>query len=128
MPYASFSCSLTGVDLKNAQAKLRYLSSGAEKQQKRQSEKKKLMMQSAERHESNAAKLCKSIHSSPDRPLLEDTYPDLNKAIDELVTAGAGADMRHGTDALNSCKTLYDPCAGLLEKGYGLFRQALYLQ
>ena len=55
-------------------------------------------------------------------------YPDLNQAIVELATAGAGADRRCRTDVLNVCKTLDDLRAGLLKEGYILSRQALYLR
>ena len=60
------------LDLKQAEAKLRYLLSDAAKQKKRRAEKKTLVMQLAGENESNAAKLRKFTHSSTGRPPLED--------------------------------------------------------
>ena len=68
------------------------------------------------------------MHSSAGRPPLEDTYPQLHKAIVQLATAGGGADSRRQTDVLNACKTLDDLRAALLKEGYTLSRQALYLR
>ena len=116
------------LELKQSEAKLPYLISDAEKQKKRCTEKKTLLMQFAGQNESNATKVCKLTHSCPGRPPLEDMYPDLNQAIVELATAGAGADRRRRTDVLNVCKTLDDLRAGLLKEGYILSRQALYLR
>ena len=45
-----------------------------------------------------------------------------------MATAGAGADRRRRTDVLNVCKTLDDFRVGLLNEGYILSRQALYLR
>ena len=60
------------LELKQSEAKLRYLISDAEKQKKRRAEKKALVMQFAGQSESNAAKVRRFTHSSPDRPSLED--------------------------------------------------------
>ena len=86
------------LELKQSEAKLRYLISDAEKQKKRSAEKKALVMQFAGQNESNAAEVRKFTHSSPGHPPLKDMYPDLHQAIVELATAGAGADRRRRTD------------------------------
>ena len=106
------------LELKQSEAKLRYLISDAEKQKKRHAEKKALLMEFAGQNKSNAGKVCEFTHSSPGRPSLEDMYPHLHQAIVELATAGAGANRRRRTDVLNACKTLDDLRAGLLQEGY----------
>ena len=115
-------------DQKKAKQKLRYLLSDAEKQRKGRADKKTLMVQLASENESNAAKLRKFTSAASGRPPLESAYPDLHEAIVQLVTAGAGADMRRRTDVLNTCKTLDDLRAALLKEGYTFSRQALYLR
>ena len=86
------------LELKQSEAKLRYLISDAEKQEKRRAEKKALLMQFTGQNESNAAEVRKFTHSSPGHPPLKDMYPDLHQAIVELATTGAGADRRRRTD------------------------------
>ena len=86
------------------------------------------MVQLASENESNAVKLRKFTNAASGRPPLENEYPDVQEAIFQLVTVGAGADMRRRTDALNTCKTLDDLHAALLKEGYTRSRQALYLR
>ena len=46
------------------------------------------------------ADLSKEGHDKSGRPALEDSYPDLQKAIVAIATAGAGADSRRRTENL----------------------------
>ena len=114
--------------LKEKNQKLKTLISDAQRQRKRRAEKKKIISELSNQSTSNASKLKKFTHTSPGRPPLEDTYPDLHQAIVALVTAGAGADFRRRTDVLNACKSLDELHAGFLAEGYILSCQAAYLR
>ena len=80
----------------------------AVRQRKRMVEEKEVQMKLAAESEKNAKKLKKFTRDQPGRPPVEDTYPDLHEAIVALASAGAGADRRRRTEALNACHSLDD--------------------
>ena len=68
-------------NLKSKKQKMERLKTDAVGQRKRRKEMKDLVTD-----------LSKESHDKPGRPALEDSYPDLHKAIVPIATAGAGAD------------------------------------
>ena len=65
-----------------------------QKQRKRLAEKKQMIAEFADKIPINAAKLRKFMIRLPGQQSLENLYPDLHQAIIDLVTVGAGADLR----------------------------------
>ena len=68
------------------------------------------------------------MHDKWGRPALEDSDPDLHKAIIAIATTGAGADSWWYTENLNACLTLDYLQDCLIKDGYELSRSALYLR
>ena len=114
--------------MKGGEAELKNLISDSQKQRKRRAEKKQIIAELADKIPTNAAKLWMFLDKSRGQQPLENLHPHLHQAIIDLVTIGAGADSRRGTDVLNLCKTFDDLQAALRKEGYVLSRQALCLR
>ena len=112
--------------LKSCKQKQQYLINDVVQQRKWRMEEKEVRMKLAAESEENAKKLKKFTRDQPGRPPVEYTYPDLHEAIVALASAGAGADRRRRTEALNACHSLDDLSTALLKEGYILSQQALY--
>ena len=98
----------TTKNLKSKKQKLERLENDAARQRKRRKEMKDLVADlSKESHENNKH-LREFMHDKPGTPVLEDSYPDLYKAIVAIATARAGADSRRRTENLNACLILDD--------------------
>ena len=102
--------------------------SDAKRQRAQRKRKSELMISLAAENEANAAKLMPFMRDRPGRPPLEDSYPELHRAIIAIAAATAGADSKRRTDILEACHTLDDLHAALLKEGYTLSRNALYLR
>ena len=112
-------------NLTSNKQKLNRLINDAARQRKRRKEMKDLISDlSKESHENNQ-RLKQFTHNRLGSPALEDSYPNLHKAIVAIATAGAGADPRRRTENLNACLTLDNLQDCLMKDGYELSRCAL---
>ena len=104
------------------------LKNDAARQRTRRKEMKDLVADLPKESHENSKGLRKFMHDKQGIPALEDSHPDLHKAIVAITTAGAGADSRRRTENLNVCLTLDDLRDYLIKDGYELSRSALYLR
>ena len=93
---------------KSKKQKSERLKNDAARQRKQIKEMKDLVADLSKESHENTKRLRKFRHDKPGRPALEDSYPDLHKAIVAIATAGAGADSRRRTENLNACLALAD--------------------
>lgn len=68
------------------------------------------------------------IDTKSGRPRLEVHQPDLLKTIADIAMFGASAEERRRSEVVRSCKTLDELHARLLELGYKISRNALYIR
>ena len=73
------------------------LKNDAARQRTRRKETKDLVADLPKESHENSKGLRKFMHDKQGMPALEDSHPDLHKAIAAITTAGAGADSRRRT-------------------------------